>query len=175
MSELEEQLAEILRKPVRTSTDAEAAARAAEALLEILLARERAELALAPAAEARGTTAGDLSGLTLHDAAARVLEQAGIPLHVKELGKRIKGGGWKHPRSRNARREQIQFQLAARLPRYPDRFQRVAPNTFGLKGWSERMLQRPKPMLGLFRGPPGGIGRESGERFDEPARTPWRS
>ncbi|MGH2826527.1 MAG: winged helix-turn-helix domain-containing protein [Actinomycetota bacterium] len=175
MSELEERLAEILGRPVRTSADAEAAARAAEALLDILLARERAELALAPGAEAATTTTGDLSGLTLHDAAERVLQQAGIPLHVKELGKRIKGGGWTHPRSRKASPEQIQFQLAARLPRYPDRFQRVAPNTFGLTGWSEKTLERPRPMLGLFQGPPGGVGRESGERFDEPARTPWRS
>ncbi|MDQ4058265.1 MAG: winged helix-turn-helix domain-containing protein [Actinomycetota bacterium] len=175
LSELEERLAEILAKPVRTSADAEAAARAAEALLDILLARERAELALAPAAEARITTPGDLSGLTLHDAAQRVLEQAGIPLHVRELGKRIKGGGWRHPRSRNAPPEQIQFQLAARLPRYPDRFQRVAPNTFALVSWGKRTTERPNPAIGIAEGPRGEIARTIGERYDEPARTPWRS
>jgi len=111
-------------------------------------------------ASARETTPfsnGDpsLGGVTLHEAARRVLEEEGRPMHVQELGARIKARGWRHPRSRAARSDQINFQLAARLPRHPETFQRVAPNTFALAAWGDSapVRQRPKPRLPLFSSP----------------------
>src|SRR5712691_8481868 len=37
-----------------------------------------------------------LAGLSLHEAARRVLEEEGRRMHVQELGARIKARGWRH-------------------------------------------------------------------------------
>ncbi len=92
-----------------------------------------------------------LAGLSLHEAARRVLQEEGRPMHVQELGVRIKARGWRHPRSRAARPDQINYQLAARLPRHSQTFRRVAPNTFGLTAWGDRTphQERLRPRLPL--------------------------
>ncbi|MDQ3770846.1 MAG: winged helix-turn-helix domain-containing protein [Actinomycetota bacterium] len=172
MSTLKKRLESSVARPIGSPEDAEKAARAAEALAEYLRAEKLAEAALAP--ERPGQAAGPLAELTLQDAAERVLDAAGIPLHVKELGRKIKAGGWSHPRSKRARPDQINFQLAARLPRHPDRFVRVAPNTFGLLSWATGS-ERPRPRLAVFKGPQDGAARRSGDLADEAAASPWRS
>ena len=177
---VKEALQAVLSQPVMTPSDADRAREAAE-LLSGYLRLEAAAERLVGEADNRTTpptTRGsDLLGSTLHDA-ERVLEAAGVPLHVKELGARIKGRGWRHPRSSNARPDQILFQLAARLPRYPETFQRVAPNTFGLSRWSSSShVQHPRPKTSIFRGPADATGRAIGES-DEPLTGPdssWRS
>jgi HB1, ASXL, restriction endonuclease HTH domain len=130
--------------------------------------------------ESTTEVASNLGRLSLHEAARRVLEEAGTPLHVRELGARIKAGGWTHPRSKDPRGDLILFQLAARLPRYPDTFERVAPNTFGLTKWSDPLAGGRKvrePRTAMFQGPGRPVGRETGESEDavatEDAR--WRS
>lgn len=117
-----------------------------------------------------------LLGLTLHEAAYRVLRDTGRPLHARELGSQIKRRGWNHPRSTSARPDQIVYQLAARLPRYPQ-FERVAPNTFGLSEWRGRLAERPKPRTGLFRGPGGTTARSTsdGEVVVASEEALWRS
>ncbi len=143
-----------------------------------------------PAAPTRGGApflGGDirLTGLALHEAARRVLQEEGRPMHVQELGERIKARGWRHPRSRAARPDQINFQLAARLPRHPEAFRRVAPNTFALTAWDEEapVRERPRPRLPLFgssdRAPDGRpwsewIGDHPEAPFDDEDNA-WRS
>jgi hypothetical protein len=75
-------------------------------------------------------------------------------MHVSELGDVIKVRGWRHPRSTNARPDQIQYQLAARLPRHPEVFKKFAPNTFGLAKWGDSppRTERPRPRLGIKTG-----------------------
>jgi hypothetical protein len=106
-----------------------------------------------------------------------VLEEAGQPLHAKELGSRIKARGWKHPRGAPSP-NQIVYQLAARLPRHPHRFRRVAPNTFGLAKWEDDVGPRAprKPALALFKGPGGSTARDIGDSHEQPAgEAAWRS
>jgi len=149
----------IIGRPKLTSRDAEEASEAAKALADLLRGEERAlRLIDKPAAASPPDAAdGSLAGLTLHEAARRVLERAGWPMHVRDLGTRIKAAGWRHPRSRNARPDQIEYQLAARLPRHPETFVRLAPNTFGLALWGDTPPRpaRPRPALGsaTSRGP----------------------
>jgi hypothetical protein len=165
---LRDELEAILKEPPVTPADAERAAQAAAALAAYLRLEEETAVLTdrsVPAAPA-GRPAGSLDALTLHDAAEVVLERAGSPLHVRELGKRIKAGGWKHKRSRDPRPDQILYQLAARLPRHPETFVRVAPNTFGLVRWGKERRTRPKPRLATFEGPGRPIGREIGENPD---------
>ena len=179
MSEIEKELADILRRPIHTVEEAERAARAAEALADLLRAGEKARRALRDERDPlTAKPAGRLAGKTLHDAAAAVLEEAGKPLHAKELGTRIKALGWTHPRGDPSRPDQIVYQLAARLPRHPQRFRRVAPNTFALAKWENDIAPQPahKPRLALFKGPGGTTGRSIGESGDQPARdAAWRS
>lgn len=178
MNDLKDRLKAAMAGPILTPEDAERAARAAEALAAYIRAETSAERALAldEAQSSRAPRAGDLGGHKLEDAAERVLDRVGRPMHVRELGKRIKDGGWDHPRSRNPRPDQINYQLAARLPRdRSSRFRRVAPNTFTLVRWDQETLERPKPTFGLFASHNGPSARETGNRFDEVARTPWRS
>jgi hypothetical protein len=179
MSEVEKDLAALVRAPIRSPADAERAARAAEALAEVLRATEKARRALSKEPEsAAPTPAGSLAGRTLHDAAAAVLEEAGRPLHARELGSRIKARGWTHPRGGPARPEQIVYQLAARLPRHAHRFRRVAPNTFALAKWGDDVAPRTprKPRIALFKGPVGSTGRLIGESDEQPAKdAEWRS
>ncbi|MGH2748472.1 MAG: winged helix-turn-helix domain-containing protein [Actinomycetota bacterium] len=177
-----DELRKVLAKPVTSPADAERAARAAEALAAYLRASERAEEVIREMAQdvrgQGGHVAGGLAGLTLQDAAEIVLERAGTPLHVKELGRRIKAGGWRHPRSRAARPDQINYQLAARLPRHAEKFKRVAPNTFALVKWDRESSRsrRRSPRVGLFKGGGESIGRLSGEHPEAPMEgSGWRS
>jgi hypothetical protein len=176
VKDVKERLEQLRMRPVRSARDAGLVEEAARLLGEIVETERRAARWVEDVlARSSASTAGDLSGLTLHEAARRVLEEAGTPLHARELGTRIKAGGWRHPRSANAGDEQIIFQLAARLPRYPHVFRRVAPNTFALAEWASRSKQR-SPRVGLFRGPGRPIGRSIGDS-EEPfgEGTPWRS
>lgn len=178
MTTLKDRLEAAMAGPFHTPEDAERAARAAEALAAYIRAKTFAERALAldEAGSSSPPRAGDLAGLKLEDAAERVLDRVGRPMHVRELGKRIKDGGWDHPRSRNPRPDQINYQLAARLPRdRASRFRRVAPNTFILARWDHETRARPKPTFGLFASKNGPSARETGDRSDEVAGTPWRS
>ena len=162
--QLRDELEARIRRPVATARDAAAVRHAAELLEELLRLEDRAR-EVGPGTEPDGARDGDLRGLPLHLAAEKVLEQAGVPLHVKELGARIKAGGWRHPRSTRAQPRQILFQLAARLPQHPETFRRVAPNTFGLTRWgtSGGDPERHRPKTGLFRGPGDAVGRAAGE------------
>lgn len=177
MSELAKELARLLQEPIGRPDDAERAGKAAEALAELLRAEEKAESILAERqnrARIGGSTT--LAGKSLQDAAEAVLKTAGTPLHAKELGSRIKARGWTHPRGKPARPDQIVHQLAARLPRDPQRFERIGPNTFGLVAWREGTAVSPqRPRVGLFSGPGGSIGRKTGESPDAAAgSSEWR-
>lgn len=179
--DLRDRLERILAEPPETAADAERAARAAEALAEYLRLEEKTRPLLEGgdgigAPRPRDVASGPLAGVALHEAARRVLEEAGVPLHVRELGKRVKARGWTHKRSAAARPDQINYQLAARLPRYPDIFVRVSPNTFGLRKWATDTHERPKPRLGLAQHAGKPTAREIAERSDAPlAAERWRS
>lgn len=176
MTDTRERLEEVRRRPVGTSRDASIVEEAARFLGEVVEVEQRAVQWLQEIDRSRAGGAQRLEGLTLHEAARRVLEEAGTPLHARELGARIKAGGWTHPRTSNARPEQIVFQLAARLPRYPHLFRRVGPNTFGLAEWGSRQARRSAPRLGTFSGGGEGVGRgmsDGEEPFTE--GPPWRS
>lgn len=180
MADLRKALEEVLAAPPETSAQAERAARAAEALAAYLRLDESVERLLRSGDDrgrrGKDAAAGSLAGLTLHEAAEQVLQKAGIPLHVRELGPRIKAGGWTHKRSSNARPDQILYQLAARLPRHPDVFVRVAPNTFGLVAWGTTPSPRPKPRVGLFGGSGKPNGRDLGALPEVAAGAgEWRS
>lgn len=167
MSTAREKLEELIRQPVDSAATASMIARAAEVLRDVIRAEEAAWMVLGidhgSELGTKNRGPADLAGLTLHDAAERVLKDAGSPLHVRELGKRIKARGWVHPRSTKPRPDQISYQLAARLPRHPDVFRRTGPNTFGLVIWDRTGLgSRPKPSFGLFRGP-GNVAKTIGE------------
>lgn len=178
MQDIKEQLQALLNKPVESAADADRAAEAAEVLAAYLRATERARRLLLIdelAAEPEIRPPGDLVGLTLHEAAEHVLERAGTPLRARELGKRIKAGGWTHPRSQNAKPDLIDYQLAAQLPRHPDRFRRVAPNTFALSKWDAAAPSRPKPTMPLFSSKEGPNADEIGDLWEEVATAhPWR-
>lgn len=181
MSDLKQRLEAVLQRPTETVADAERAARAAEALAVYLGLEERVSRLVGEEqpADQRGTrrpTDRSLENLTLHVAAEHVLREANVPLHVRELGRRIKARGWRHKRSANPRPDQILYQLAARLPHYPAVFVRVAPNTFGLREWEAAPRKQPRPRVGLFGGPGKTAARELGDHPDLPAAaTKWRS
>jgi hypothetical protein len=177
---LVERLNRLLNEPVRRPEDAERAGRVAQVLAELLRASDKAHRVLA---EAGGASASvqpgqSLAGKTLQDAAEAVLREAGKSLHAKELGSRIKARGWRHPRG-TSRPDQIVYQLAARLPRSPLLFRRVAPNTFSLTEWGDGGSPGApgrRPKVGLFTGPARGTGRRIGEAPDGPAGADeWRS
>jgi hypothetical protein len=174
-----EDLRDVLSGEIKTADDAERAREAADLLAALLRIESAAARLLGQEQESNSTRATDLRGMTLHDAAEQVLDDAGVPLHVKELGMRIKARGWTHPRSSHPRPDQILFQLAARLPRYPSRFRRVGPNTFALTRWekSSGRGRARRPRTSLFRGPGEAIGRTTGES-EEPViggEASWRS
>ncbi len=176
--EVSQEMQRILSRPVEDADSAELAREAAEILAEYHRLKERARGLSAGSGQGGRNEAGPLQGLTLHEAARRVLDDAGVPLHGRELGARIKAGGWRHPRSTHARSDQIVYQLAARLPRHSGTFRRVGPNTFGLVKWGRAgPPKRQRPRTGLFRGPGRAIGRTIGES-EESVSTPeaeWRS
>jgi hypothetical protein len=133
---VEEQLRSILSRPIETPEDADRAREAADLLASCLRIEAQARRFLSVGQPGpTGSREESFSGLPLHEAARRVLEEAGVPLHARDLGARIKARGWHHPRSKVAKPHQIMHQLAARLPRFPEVFQRVAPQTFGLTSW----------------------------------------
>ncbi|HEX9774007.1 MAG TPA: winged helix-turn-helix domain-containing protein [Actinomycetota bacterium] len=181
---MKERLRALIDRGVSSLEDADAVAQAAGLLRDLLhLERQAAELLVDGARRAAESAVpyqatGGYASLTLHEAARRVLEAAATPLHVKDLGARIKAGGWRHPRSKNARPDQIEFQLAARLPRHPGTFRRVAPNTFGLTAWGDADVARrarPRLLAEPGHGPP--LARRIGDEpdmihEDEPR---WRS
>jgi predicted nucleotidyltransferase len=174
MRTLQEQLESILRRPITTPDEAEAAQEAAGLLAAYLrLQRRAAELTDGAGGAPARDGDGDLRGKTLDDAARAVLEEAGLPLHARELGARIKARGWRHPRSKVARPDQIVYQLAARLPRNPA-FRRVSPNTFALAKWGESRAESPavEPRLGTFRGADRAIGRQIAQRAEPLAPDP---
>jgi HB1, ASXL, restriction endonuclease HTH domain len=147
----------------------ETGAEAAALLVELIRLEGRARRLLEQTRSSDESRPSDLAGLTLHDAARVVLEEEGRPLHARELGERIKARGWRHPRTRSPRPDQIVYQLAARLPKHPQVFRRVAPQTFALASWeSGQPRPRQKPHLGIFRGPGLPIAREIGERPEAP-------
>lgn len=160
---MKSRLRALVARPVAGVADAEIAVEAGGLLRDLLRLEEWAEALLArveggeaPRAAAERPAeyeTGGYEGLTLHEAARRALAAAGVPLHVRDLGGRIKAGGWRHPRSAAPRPDQIEFQLAARLPRHDRTFRRVAPNTFGLAEWGDALpARRPKPRLEPVRG-----------------------
>lgn len=176
---LKERLEEIMRRPKVTSRDADEAAEAARALADLLRGRERA-LRVIGAGEPSPAVDRDradtqqpgrsLAGLPLHEAARRVLARGGWPMHVRELGVAIKAGGWRHPRSTRARPDQIEYQLAARLPRHPETFRKFAPNTFGLTLWGDSppRTERPKPRIGRMGHGPDHRGPSARELAEHP-------
>ncbi len=180
-------LQEILARPKVTSHDADEAVEAAQIIADLIRCEERAlRLLDQPAEHAETSAAGrrldgrPLAGLTLHEAARRVLAKAGWPMHVRDLAVRIKIGGWKNPRGKDVKPPQLAPQIAARLPRYPETFRRFAPNTFGLTEWGDNppLKQRPKPLIGIIK----TSGEFSAENIDDELahyfddeRNQWRS
>lgn len=185
MSELQRRLRALLEKGVVDVPGAEVAAEAASLLRDLLRLEQQAEELLTRAAggasiarEGVPAYGGSSAGLTLHEAARRVLAAAGCPMHVRDLGARIKAAGWRHPRSPRARADQIEFQLAARLPRHPEVFRRVAPNTFGLAEWGDAASPRdPRPRLRTVRGRGPRLARRIAEEPDLifTEQPTWRS
>lgn len=118
--------------------------------------------------------AADFGALSLHDAAERVLSEAGFPMHVRDLAVRLIAREW---RGRNAARPKprpLADQLAARLPRHPETFVRVRPNTFALVGMDPH-AKRPKPSVGIFEGPEGFSAAEIDDSEPFEADPPWPS
>lgn len=177
MSDQADRLRELLRAPVHSPADAQRAAHAAAALAELLRAQMKADEVLggAESASSRSQGAPSLAGTALQDAALQVLDEAGVPLHARELGARIKARGWRH-RHGETRADQIIHQLAARLPRYPQ-FRRVGPNTFALAKWQDEAATSAvrKPRVATFKGPGGDVARRIGDSADLPAASEWRS
>lgn len=119
---------------------------------------------------ATGVADDSLAGLSVHEAARRVLEDEARPMHAKELGARMKARGWRHPRGQPAQPNQIVNSLAAQLPKRPAVFRRVAPQTFALVEWGDAATQRrpPKPRVGLFKGTGAGISGLIGDHPEAP-------
>lgn len=182
MSELKETLEELLSEPAGSHEEQEALEEAARLLVELVKAEGKARRFLEShrhVPPARDTGALLLAGLPLHQAARLVLREAGWPMHARDLAVRIKAGGWRHPRSRNARPDQLVFQLAARLPKYPSIFRRVAPNTFALTEWGDTppRRDRPRPLVGVFASGGGLPARDADQELDryfEDERNRWR-
>lgn len=186
LRELKDRLERIMARPKATPRDADEASEAAKALADLLRGEQRALRLLEGSAQERprppasGATPNSLAGLTLHEAARSVLEDAGWPMHVRDLAVRVKAGAWRNPRGKNATAPQLAQQLAARLPRYPETFRRVAPNTFALTEWGDNppRKERPKPLIGIIAS--GGeyaardIDEELGIIFED-ERNQWRS
>jgi hypothetical protein len=91
--ELKDRLESELRKPVQSTQDAQRVAGIAEALAELLRASENATRVLGDSGEVPPSNTREDPGLasfTLHDAAERVLERAGInrfhPQLIDQLG-----------------------------------------------------------------------------------------
>lgn len=176
---LKRKLEEVLTRPKVTYQDAQEASEAAQLIGDLIRVEQRAlRLVGRTETDPDPGRAGEMAGLTLDEAARRVLREEGRPMHARELGARIKARGWRHPRSKVARPDQIIFQLAARLPRQPD-FERVAPNTFALRGWDQRPPgPRPRPRGGIFSGTGDPLAEWIGDHPEAPhedERAQWHS
>lgn len=144
-----------------SATEREIADRAGAILLDLIRLEGRANQLFA-SRPVLGAPRDSFLGLPLQQAALEVLEQAGEPLHVRELAARVKAGGWRHRRG-EGRRDQLLHQLAARLPRYPE-FRRVRPNTFALAAWDERPPRPPERRpRALFEGTDRDVARWIGD------------
>lgn len=181
--ELRRRLEEILARPKATRRDAEEAVEAAQAIADLMDAEERALRLVSGRADLSSPAERPpeiLTGLTLHEAARAVLAQAGWPMHVRDLAVRVKTGLWHNPRGKDANAKQLALQLAARLPRHPEIFRRVAPNTFALAGWGDNppRKERPKPLIGIFASDGTHAARDIDEELEtilEDERNQWRS
>jgi hypothetical protein len=71
---------------------------------------------------------GPLTGLSWSEAIARVLRDAGQPLHVKEIWQRLQAGGF-----RTDSRDPVRSVVAIAV-RDPASFPRAGPNRYGLEG-----------------------------------------
>lgn len=170
---MQEVLDRILSRLPKTPAEAERVAEAGKLLAEYLRLAERIEKLAREEERDQPRRSEDFRGLSLHKAAHRILADAGHPLHVKDLGARIKARGWRH-RSMTTAADQIYHQLAARLPRHPE-FQRVGPNTFALTEWGGRPpRKRPRPRLPLFDGP-GNLSELSIDSDEPITAHPWHS
>ncbi len=174
---LRQELEALIGQPVESEEQEQAISEAGRLLVELLKLEGRARQLLVQARRPGAGVGNDLAGLTLHDAARRILEEEGSPLHARDLGTRIKARGWRHPRGRPSRPDQIVFQLAARLPRHPDVFRRVGPNTFALAAWGAVPpgKEARKARTGLFAGSGAPVSERIGEEPDAPFEEPWRS
>jgi hypothetical protein len=101
-------------------------------------------------------------------------------MHASDLAVRIKLDGWRNPRTKGGTSARLVAQLAARLPRYPETFRRVAPNTFALSEWGDNPPRagRPKPLIGVMRSdgslPAADLDEELEHVYDD-ERNQWRS
>jgi len=153
---LKARLEEIVSRPDLSPRDAEEAAEAALAIADLIRSRDRALRVLEgsvdePPPRPRET----LEGLPLREAAREVLRREGRPIRTRELGELIYEAGWKNPRGAPDR-TRIAHQLSARLGPDPD-FVRWLPGMWALReqGFVGLPKDRPKPLFGLFRSPPG--------------------
>jgi HB1/ASXL restriction endonuclease-like protein with HTH domain len=168
MEELRQALEDLIAE---SDADEEEVTEASEVLVELLQVEGRARRIVARRAGGPSPTAreggGSLADLTLHEAARRALDDAGFPMHVRDLATRIKARGWRHPRARTSPFDHLVRQLSARLPRHPE-FTRVRPNTFALKAWGSDLggRTRPRPRFGLFEGDGFPWARWIGEHPD---------
>lgn len=115
---------------------------------------------------------GDFKTLPLHEAARRVLLEDGFVMHARTLAIRLYIRGWRPRRTPDAKPRRIADQIAARLPRHPETFVRVAPNTFWLVGVEAR--PRPRPTLPLFSGPGDLDAKALTESDDAYQPDPWQ-
>jgi len=175
---IQSDLEQLIHRRPQNAEEAERIAEAASLLAEYhwLVAKVRG---LLNKTDQRRAASGSLAGLALHEAADRALTEAGVPLHAKELGRRMKARGWRHPRARNAPPDRIEHQLAARLPLYPQ-FRKVAPQTFALASWGDSYpgaSPSAAPLTALFAGSGAAMGAHAGTA-DDPFTdedAAWRS
>lgn len=180
MDALKSRLEEIVARPGLTSRDAEEAAEAALAIADLIRSRDRALRVLeGPADEPPPRAREALEGLPLREAAREVLRREGRPIRARELGELIYEAGWRNPRGARDR-TRIVHQLSARLGPDPD-FVRWLPGMWALRehGFVEAPKNPPKPLLGIFRSPPGSppaaeIDEELATMMDD-ERNAWRS
>lgn len=178
---LRRRLDDLVKRPI-TSPDegrlVEEAARLLTMLLEIEQRVADLEGGNKPAArvaeQAPGYGANDFTSLPLHEAARRVLGEAGFPMHSRDLAVRLIARGWRGRGPDRPKPARLADQLAARLPRHPAFFVRVRPNTFALVGM-DLDAKRPVPRLGVFEGPVGFSAADLDRTEPFETNPPWPS
>lgn len=117
---------------------------------------------------------------SLHEMVRVLLEAMERPMHVRAIAAHIRGSGWRSPRGGADTPGKLEAQIASRLVKHPDLFERVAPNTFGLAGWP-RYEPRAKALFPVF----DGLGQREGISYAEwigdhpeapfidPDNSPW--